>query len=62
MKEVMHTAEISLQHESREHSEHQRIELVSNPSSFADIHNGSIIRRRIEIVEDTVAIPVGVYQ
>ena len=62
MKEVMHTAEISLQHESENDGGSYECVLVSNPSSFADIHNGSIIRRRIEIVEDTVAIPVGVYQ
>ena len=58
MKEVMHTAEISLQHESREHSKHQRIELVSNPSSFADVHNGVPVGGGVEIIEKTMTISI----
>ena len=62
MNEVMHTAEISLQHESENDGGGYECVFVSYPSSFADIHNGSIIRRRVEIIEDTVAIPFGIYQ
>ena len=58
MNEVMHTAEISLQHESENDGGGYECVFVSYPSSFADIHNGSIIRRRIEIVEKTMTISI----
>ena len=58
MNEVMHTAEISLQHESENDGGGYECVFVSYPSPFADIHNGSIIRRRVEIVEKTMTISI----
>ena len=58
MKEVMHTAEISLQHESENDGGGYECVLVSNPSSFADVHNGVPVGGGVEIIEKTMTISI----
>ena len=54
----MNTTKISLQHESENDGGSYECVLVSNPSSFADIHNGVPVGGGIEIIEKTMTISI----
>lgn len=54
----MNTTKISLQHESENDGGGYECVLVSNPSSFADIHNGVPVGGGIEIIEKTMTISI----